>query len=307
MNKMYDNDEMKKLFTEEQLLMLHNTFHHIPGIGEKKESFLWSSGILSWDKFCEPYPVRLSPKTTELIESYLNYSRLEVKKENSRFFSDLLPSHLHWRFFPEFRHSAVYLDIETNGMDIYQGTITTIALYDGTSVSVYVKNQNFKQFKEDIKKYNLIITYNGKCFDIPFIENYFGIKLNQAHIDLRFILGSLGYKGGLKSCEIAFGIDRGDLQGIDGYFAVLLWNDYIINGNYKALETLLAYNSMDVVNLENLMIKAYNLKLVRTPFHKSHQLLLPPLPEIPFKPDRETIDKIKQKYVDEFLPVYDLR
>ena len=66
------------------------------------------------------------------------------------------------------------------------------------------------------------MTYNGKSFDIPFIESHFGAKLTHAHIDLRYILASLGYRGGLKGCEKQLGIDRGDLKNVDGYFAVLL-------------------------------------------------------------------------------------
>jgi len=62
------------------------------------------------------------------------------------------------------------------------------------------------------------------------------------------------------------GIDRGELEKIDGYFAVLLWNDYRINHNRKPLEILLAYNIQDVVNLEILMVLSYNLKLKDTPF-----------------------------------------
>jgi uncharacterized protein YprB with RNaseH-like and TPR domain len=41
---------------------------------------------------------------------------------------------------------------------------------------------------------------------------YLALKLDQAHIDLRYLLGSVGSKGGLKKCEEAIGIDRGDLN-----------------------------------------------------------------------------------------------
>jgi uncharacterized protein YprB with RNaseH-like and TPR domain len=122
-----------------------------------------------------------------------------------------------------------------------------------------------------------------------------GIKLNQVHIDLRYILRSLGYAGGLKGCERKAGIDRGELDGMDGYFAVLLWEDYQRNMNRKALETLLAYNIQDVVNLEMLMVFSYNLKLNETPFVQTHQLSYPSSPKIPFKADLETIERIRQK------------
>ena len=84
------------------------------------------------------------------------------------------------------------------------------------------------------------------------------------------------------------------MEGIDGYFAVLLWNDYRINHNPKALETLLAYNIQDVVNLEILMVLSYNLKLKETPFVQSHQIASPTQPGIPFKADKRIIEGIKR-------------
>lgn len=120
--------------------------------------------------------------------------------------------------------------------------------------------------------------------------------MDQAHIDLRYVLGSLGYKGGLKGCEKQFGIDREELNGVDGLFAVHLWNDYKRKGNRKALETLLAYNILDVVNLEKLMVFAYNLKVKNTPFSGTHALPLPETPSIPLQPDMKTIARIKDQF-----------
>jgi hypothetical protein len=92
-----------------------------------------------------------------------------------------------------------------------------------------------------------------------------------------------------ESCE--------NLDGVDGFFAVLLWQEFAQTGSTKALETLLAYNIEDVVNLETLMVLAYNMKLKETPFSKTHALPLPGIPDIPFKLDRSTIDRIRQKNV----------
>jgi len=148
--------------------------------------------------------------------------------------------------FPEFRELTVYLDIETTGLERGYNDITTIALYDGATIQTYVHGQNLNDFVDDIRKYNVIVSYNGKSFDVPFIENYFGIQLNHAQIDLRYVLGSLGYKGGLKGCERQLGMDRGDLSDIDGFFAVLLWNEYKKSGSQKVLDTLLAYNVQQI-------------------------------------------------------------
>jgi hypothetical protein len=94
------------------------------------------------------------------------------------------------------------------------------------------------------------------------------------------VLSSLGYRGGLKRCERQLGLARQGVEDIDGLFAVLLWNDYVENPNPRALETLLAYNTVDVVNLETLLYLAFNLKLKETPFARIHKLTVPPPPKI---------------------------
>ncbi len=275
--------------------MIRNTFLHIQGIGSITENRLWSSGIESWDDIFRTGTVSLSPKRREHLKGQIRESQLHLQDNNPGYFANRLPSNQLWRIFPKFKDSIAYLDIETTGLESWLHHITTIALYDGESIFHYVRDQNLDDFKEDIKKYHTVVTYNGKCFDIPFIEYEMGIPMKQVHIDLRYLLASLGFKGGLKGCEIQAGIDRGDLSDIDGYFAVLLWNDYQRNKNQKALETLLAYNIHDVVNLEELMVLSYNLKLKDTPFFHTHQLSSPTQPDIPFKADRGTIERIKSK------------
>jgi uncharacterized protein YprB with RNaseH-like and TPR domain len=276
--------------------MLENTFLHIPGIGIKTEKRLWKSGIYSWDFFLNYRKTGIPPKKLDTMSECLKESKNQMASLNPNYFAELIPASHHWRFFPEFRNATVYLDIETTGLSRYYETITTISLYDGKSIFYYVNGQNLNDFPGDIKKYNVIITYNGKNFDVPFIERYFDIQLNQAHIDLRYILASLGYKGGLKSCETQLGFNRGDLTNIDGFFAVLLWYDYLNNRNEKALETLLAYNIQDVLTLEILMVISYNLKIKETPFYRN-SLPEPVSPKIPFRVDMGTVERIRSEQV----------
>jgi uncharacterized protein YprB with RNaseH-like and TPR domain len=213
-----------------------------------------------------------------------------------------LPPSQQWRAFPEFRHSVAYLDIETTGLGGPDDHITTISVYDGHVISCYVYGHNLEDFEAEVASHALIVTYNGKGFDVPFIERALGIEMPHAHIDLRYVLASLGYRGGLKGCERQLGIDRQDLRDVDGFFAVLLWNDYIYNHNLRALETLLAYNILDVINLETLMVIAYNKKLQATPFSESHRLPLAPTPPNPLAVDRETIERLQRAQVGWYGP-----
>jgi len=274
--------------------MLKNTFLHVPGIGTISEKKIWDSGVSCWDDFIEMGSPRLSPKKVQSIKDCIDESTGHLENTNPGYFAQLLPSNQYWRLFPEFRDSVAYLDIETTGLDSWIHEITMIGVYDGKSITHYLKGKNLADFEEDIKKYKVIVTYNGKCFDIPFIESNLGVSMDHVHIDLRYVLASLGYRGGLKGCERMLSINRGDLEGIDGYFAVLLWDDFRRKGNQESLDTLLAYNTLDVVNLETLMVAAYNRKLTDTPFLLTHQLATPPSPESAFKADRETIERIKR-------------
>ena len=275
--------------------MLANTFIHIPGIGPTTEKKLWQSNIKSWTDKTRLSSINLSGAKLKEIEAYTTQSIQHLENNNPNFFENLLPSNQHFRLFPEFRQSCAYLDIETTGLNA-AAQITTIAIYDGQDIKFFVQGKNLSDFLDQIQKYKVLITYNGRCFDIPFIEKYFNTHLPHSQIDLRYILQYLGFKGGLKKCEKAIGIGREDLDGVAGYFAVLLWEDYIRTGNKKALETLLAYNIEDVINLEELMVQAYNMHIAKTPFYMSHKIQKPFKPNNPFKADRKTIQSIKCQY-----------
>lgn len=275
--------------------MLRQTFCHVPGIGLKAEERLWASGITSWDAF-EPTASTLGLQRQERLARHLDESRRQLAENNAAFFSRTLPPSELWRLYPDFRDSVAYVDIETTGLGGGRDHITTIALYDGRSIRYYVHGQNLSDFARDIGDYRLLVTYNGKCFDLPTLRTAFGLALDQAHIDLRYVLASLGYKGGLKGCERQLGLDRGDLANLDGFFAVLLWRDYQTRGNPHALETLLAYNIRDVVHLESLVIKAFNLKSAQTPFGSTMALQDVPPPPEPFQAHKPTIDRLMQQY-----------
>ena len=275
--------------------MLQNSFIQIPGIGPKKEKSIWNDGVLSWNDF-----INIKKKSGLNFYKSTYFSQVEtclnkLAENDINYFYNTLPTSDKWRLFKEFQNHCLYLDIETNGGDFYSGHITTIATYDGKKIKYYINGENLDDFIEHIYNYKILITYNGKSFDIPFIENYFNIELNHAQIDLRYLLSSLGYKGGLKSCEKQLGIFRSALDGVDGYFAIHLWNDYYYNGNRLALETLLAYNIEDTVNLEKLMEISFNKKIDRIGIKNFEKVNNNKSPKNPFQPHLQTVLKIKSK------------
>ena len=276
--------------------MLDHTFCHIPGIGLKTEKKLWEAGITAWDDWSESLPIRVSALTRQEGHRLLEQSRQALQDEDAQFFADALSSTEPWRLFPHFRNTTVYLDIETTGLG--EGAeVTTIALYDGHEVFTYVNGQNLDDFIDDIFQYKVIVSYNGKSFDIPMLERFFKIRLNHAQIDLRHVLARLGFRGGLKGCEKQLGLHRGNLDGVDGYFAVVLWREYCRQGDPKILETLLAYNIEDTVNLERLAVEAYNRNIESTPFAGKLELVCPPPPPNPCFADYEYLNRIREDYI----------
>jgi uncharacterized protein YprB with RNaseH-like and TPR domain len=273
--------------------MLTHTFIHVQGVGVKTEQKLWGSGFTDWSclspgSICG-CPFRLNGFFIAGIEDSIK----NLDDNNPAYFEKRLPASQGWRLFPEFRSSTAYVDIETTGLDPDYDAITTIALYDGASIKTYVQGRNLNQFVDDIQEYRVLVTYNGRCFDVPFMERYFKTRFNHAQIDLRYILKSMGFKGGLKGCEKQLGMDRGDLAGVDGFLAVHLWDRYKRKGDLKALESLLAYNLQDTINLEHLMVTAYNMKAGETPFAAARRLPKAVLPENPFRVDVRTVEEVQ--------------
>ncbi|MBD3203270.1 exonuclease [Candidatus Woesearchaeota archaeon] len=239
--------------------MLYNTFQHIPGIGKKTEEKIWKKQILTWDLFLSEHKkINISESKIKKICKYVELSKIEIEKKNHLFFLPLLSRSMHWRAYPEFADNCCFLDIETTGLSRDYHDITTIAVYDGKESKVFIQGKNLDEFRSEIKKYSLIVTYNGICFDIPFIEQKLpDIGFDHLHVDLRFALKKIGYSGGLKSIEKQLGIVReGDICDVDGYEAVRLWKRYK-RGDKRALDKLMKYNIEDVVNLKTLMDITY--------------------------------------------------
>ncbi len=274
--------------------MLEQTFCHIPGLGQVTERKLWQAGISNWDDWRDPPPVALRNACLAEIPEILRSSRKALAADPG-FFTARLAASEHWRIFPHFRRQSAFLDIETTGL-ADEAEVTTIAVYDGNEVTTFVNGRDLDDFPGFIDRFQVLITYNGKGFDIPFLERFFRIRLRQAQIDLRYVLARLGLKGGLKGCERRLGMSRGALDGVDGYFAVLLWQDFQKNGDQRVLDTLLAYNIEDTVNLERLLVEAYNRNIAATPFAEVLQLDFPAPPPLPCCPDLDCVDRIRRQH-----------
>lgn len=248
--------------------MIENTFIHISGIGKKTEAALWQAGYHRWRDIAAAKKLPALPAAVHLpvLQKELNKAQNALDTRQPRFFKKSLGAADSWRLFRTFRDSCAYIDIETSGLDSRHHSITAATVYDGKSVHVFVNGDNLNDLPAFLDQFEILITFNGKLFDIPFIAKFFNIRLEQVQIDLRFVLKKLKISGGLKKIEKQLGIERENLEEVDGYTAVLLWNHYQRTRDERALETLITYNIYDTINLEKLMLYAFNRLVSKTPF-----------------------------------------
>lgn len=226
--------------------MLRRTFLHVSGIGEATERRLWRNGVASWEDFLQRAERQ---DQRSVIESSLRaYERAEWS-----FFERALPAAHKWRAAGDFAGRIGFVDIETTG-----GTgpddLTVLGVYDGQEARAFVAGENLDEAQACLEQFPLLVTYNGALFDLPIIRRRFPCFLfNCIHVDLRYPLHRLGYRGGLKRVEQQAGLERReDTRGLDGWDAVRLWREWQ-SGSRRARELLLAYNAEDVRNLKPLL------------------------------------------------------
>lgn len=243
--------------------MLKRTYIHLPGVGRRTEAHFWHRGLNTWEDFLGARRLAgFSGERFRRLKDQLRESLDQVA--NARYFAQRLQAGEHWRLFRHFRSRAAYLDIETTGTFWPGLQVTVVGLYDGVEMRQFVHGHNLREFPQALAGLDLLVTFNGTQFDLPVLKAYFPeLKVPAAHVDLRFLMARLGFKGGLKKIEPRFGIRRPKaVNGMDGYMAVLLWQRYQ-RGDKGALELLLSYNREDVVNLEVLMEGAYGMERER--------------------------------------------
>ena len=234
--------------------MIRNSFIFLERISHTMEKRFWQGSIRDWNAFIDAKKVPgLSPVRKNYYSRKLAEAKRHLKDHDSSYFADRLPNSETWRLYDHFSDDCLFLDIETTG---YYGDITVIGMYDGNDVMTLVKGQGLSKhnLKRILSNYKMLVTFNGKSFDVPVINRYFNnVVPDIPHLDLRFPLARLGFTGGLKKIEEALNIRRSsDTEGMSGEDAVFLWHDYIRTGNIDSLNLLVEYNTEDIVNLKPL-------------------------------------------------------
>jgi hypothetical protein len=288
------------------MYMLSRTFQCAKGLGENFEAIIWASGINTWhDLHQSVKPPSIHEKKWRALLRSVTLMQKAIERNNFSALTQFLPPKMQWRLIPELLGQIAYVDIETTGLSRFHHHITTIALCDGKKVEHFIYGENLDDFPRSLAQYPAIATFFGKCFDIPFLLHAFrnsSFQIPPIHFDICFLLRKVGIMGGLKKIEQQFGINRGDVDGIDGEMGVALWDFYRNTSNRAYLDSLLAYNIEDVLNLEFFLRTSYN-KIVQAA-RLDFPLLATPQNRIsnPFSPNLDLITPFIQHFSNNHHP-----
>lgn len=239
--------------------MFRRCFDIFPGIGPATAARFRESGITSWDQALADscaLPVgraRRAQLRHDLARAMVSYSRADAAH-----FDGLLSAGEAWRLFSSFPERCAFFDIETTGLSPYTDDITVICTYEpGTRTLLrFVKDENLERFPETLRAGAVLVGFNSRSFDMPFVRRVFGDRMPPfAQIDLRWVLHKMGIKGGLKAIESEhFGIARPvELDGFDGEQAVWAWHRWRRTGDRAVLDRLLLYCQADVIVLDRML------------------------------------------------------
>jgi uncharacterized protein len=171
--------------------------------------------------------------------------------------------------------SVVYLDTETTGLAGGTGTcafLIGIGAADGPGFRV--RQFFLRDFTEEkaalsalaeaLEPYDLLVTYNGKTFDVPLLETRYTLARMRSpfsrmvHLDLLHPARRL-WKLRLESCQLKnlerelLGIARnGDVPGSE---IPQIYFDYLRTRSAKGLQPVFFHNALDIVTLAGLAVE----------------------------------------------------
>lgn len=165
----------------------------------------------------------------------------------------------------------VFFDVETLGLNPQFYPIILIGMSYEES-GKYIVEQFFaedileeedilNQFKQKITPSDILVTYNGKNFDVPYInkrmERYgLDFSLNNEHLDVICHVRPNKKKLGLESCSLKsveryLNLNREDT--IDGAESIKLYNRYARSKEENVKHKIMLHNFEDVYNLPGIL------------------------------------------------------
>ena len=230
--------------------MIRHSFIFLEKIKRKKENSIWQQGVTDWQAFLKVEDVKgISLLKKKYYNRKIREAREALFNGDNSYFVGKLPSVEMWRLYEYCKEECCFLDIE---IDSY-GEVILVGISNYYDTNFFVKGVNLDDVERELKKYKIVITFNGGSFDLPKLRKM-GVELKMPHIDLKPLCVNLGLKGGLKEVEKTLGLNRPkNLYGnpID------LWKAFHASGDREYLDLLLEYNREDCENLKGVMEYVY--------------------------------------------------
>ncbi len=169
----------------------------------------------------------------------------------------------------------VFLDTETTGLAGGAGTLAFLVGLGTVEGNGFRVRQFFlrdfpdepamlEELSEVLRSYEGIVTFNGKTFDLPLLENRFVLSRRRSpfrtllHLDLLHPARRL-WKLRLESCKLTHLEDRilgirreGD---IDGAEIPAVYFDYLRTGSARGLQGVFFHNALDIITLAALTVE----------------------------------------------------
>jgi uncharacterized protein YprB with RNaseH-like and TPR domain len=187
--------------------------------------------------------------------------------------------------------SLIFVDTETTGLAGGAGTFAFLIGLGYFTEKDFVLRQYFLRdpaeeaamlgaFMQDCAGAGGWISFNGKAFDLPLIQNRYRLAhrarsdyFARPHLDLLFPARRL-YRSRLPSCSLGtiesavFDLQRTE-EDVPGWLIPQLYLDYLATGDARRMRSVLYHNAVDVLSMVTLA--AHLLDVFARPAHEIHK------------------------------------
>ena len=243
--------------------ILDQSLCHLAGISPMAEISLRNKGIWTAQQLVAQVDALFSPRQAAKLRE--SFAKIELARDLGLLdiLVNAMPCGHRVRVLADYIDQAMFLDVETTGLSSHAQIICISTSLNGKATS-FVRGRDLEQFLRIWAKAKIVVTFNGKRFDVPLVQRGFSLSTMPAHIDLMDEARHFGYTGGLKTIENQIGFQRKRTSCKNGTDAPILWKSYCDEKNMDALKALVQYNKEDVRVLTLLWRKILKLSLENT-------------------------------------------
>jgi len=166
--------------------------------------------------------------------------------------------------------NAIFLDAETTGFSNTPLFLLGIMYFDGESFVIdqlfardYSEETHLLQyFSEFASKFDILVTFNGKSFDAPFIRDRMvyhrrPFEWTQTHVDILHH-SRRRWKDELPNCKLqtleSYICQRRRVGDVPGALVPDVYREFVRSGDTRLLADVFHHNALDVITLAELTI-----------------------------------------------------